>query len=58
VLVISSEHHELFGLCDRVLAMCEGEIRGELIPDNYSEENLLALAMSGGTRNTSDGARI
>jgi ribose transport system ATP-binding protein len=58
VLVISSEHHELFGLCDRVLAMCEGEIRGELTPDNYSEENLLALAMSGGTRNTSDGARI
>jgi ribose transport system ATP-binding protein len=58
VLVISSEHHELFGLCDRVLAMCEGEIRGELTPDNYSEENLLALAMTGGTRNTSDGARI
>ncbi len=46
VLVISSEHQELFGLCDRVLVMREGEIRGELKPDNYSEENLLSLAMS------------
>ena len=30
VLVISSEHQELFGLCDRVLVMGEGELRGEL----------------------------
>ena len=48
VLVISSEHQELFGLCDRVLVMREGEIRGELRPDGYSEENLLSLAMSEG----------
>ncbi len=47
VLVISSEHHELFGLCDRVLVMREGEITGELTPDAYSEENLLKLAMPG-----------
>ena len=46
VLVISSEHQELFGLCDRVLVMAEGEIRGELSPSQYSEENLLSLAMS------------
>ncbi len=45
VLVISSEHQELFGLCDRVLVMSEGEIRGELLPERYSEENLLSLAM-------------
>ncbi|KQT42973.1 lantibiotic ABC transporter permease [Aureimonas sp. Leaf454] len=45
VLVISSEHQELFGLCDRVLVMSEGELRGELLPDRYSEENLLSLAM-------------
>ena len=32
VLVISSEHQELFGLCDRILVMGEGRIRGELIP--------------------------
>ncbi|MCL4140673.1 UNVERIFIED_CONTAM: hypothetical protein GTU68_052972, partial [Idotea baltica] len=45
VLVVSSEHHELFGLCDRVLVMREGVLSGELLPDAYSEENLLKLAM-------------
>ncbi len=49
VLVISSEHLELFGLCDRVLVMGEGELRGELQPADYSEENLLSLAMRGET---------
>ena len=46
VLVISSEHQELFGLCDRVLVMGEGERRGELEPSSYSEENLLSLAIT------------
>ena len=45
VIVISSEHLELFGLCDRVLVMSEGRLRGELHPAAYSEENLLSLAM-------------
>ncbi|NRP74628.1 Galactose/methyl galactoside import ATP-binding protein MglA [Ensifer psoraleae] len=45
VLVISSEHLELFGLCDRILVMREGEITGELGPEDYTEENLLKLAM-------------
>ncbi|HEX2529722.1 MAG TPA: sugar ABC transporter ATP-binding protein [Geminicoccus sp.] len=49
VLVISSEHQELFGLCDRVLVMGQGELRGELTPDQYSEERLLALSMTGRT---------
>lgn len=46
VIVISSEHLELFGLCDRVLVMSEGAICGELQPDDYSEENLLSMAMT------------
>jgi ribose transport system ATP-binding protein len=45
-LVISSEHQELFGLCDRVLVMGEGKLRGELQPSDYSEENLLSMAIS------------
>jgi ribose transport system ATP-binding protein len=45
VLVISSEHRELFGLCDRVLVMGEGQLRGELQPRDYSEEKLLSLAL-------------
>ena len=56
VLVISSEHQELFGLCDRVLAMGQGEIRGELFPDTYSEENLLGLSMTGGTLTANPGS--
>jgi ribose transport system ATP-binding protein len=47
VLIISSEHQELFGLCDRVLVMGQGEIRGELMPEDYAEERLLALSMTG-----------
>lgn len=46
VLVISSEHLELFGLCDRILVMREGWITGELQQNDYSEENLLKLAMT------------
>jgi ribose transport system ATP-binding protein len=46
ILVISSEHQELFGLCDRVLVMREGELRGSLTRDDYTEEKLLALAMT------------
>ena len=49
VLVISSEHQELFGLCDRVLVMAEGAIQGELQPADYSEERLLTLAMTRGS---------
>ena len=51
VLMISSEHQELFGLCDRVLVMREGEVRGELLPEEYSEESLLTLAMTKAGRN-------
>ncbi len=49
VLVISSEHQELFGLCDRILVMGEGRLRGELMPADYSEEKLLSLAISRST---------
>jgi ribose transport system ATP-binding protein len=55
VLVISSEHQELFGLCDRVLVMGEGRLRGELQPPDYSEENLLSLAIARQTPNLDEG---
>jgi ribose transport system ATP-binding protein len=48
VLVISSEHQELFGLCDRILVMNEGRLMGELRPDAYSEERVLSLALAAG----------
>ncbi len=49
VVVISSEHQELFGLCDRITVMREGEITGELLPPDYKEESLLKLAMVQGS---------
>ncbi|RKP51872.1 sugar ABC transporter ATP-binding protein [Pararobbsia silviterrae] len=45
VLVISSDHQELMGLCDRILVMGEGRIRGQLEPDDYSEERILSLSL-------------
>jgi len=47
VLVISSEHAELFGLCDRILVMGDGRLRGELKPHEFEEEKLLTLSMNG-----------
>jgi len=46
ILVVSSEHHELFGLCDRIFVMREGQIAGELQPADYEEAKLLKLAMT------------
>jgi ribose transport system ATP-binding protein len=45
VLVISSEHQELFGLCDRILVMGEGRLCGQLTPESYTEERVLSLAL-------------
>ncbi|MDX0619117.1 ATP-binding cassette domain-containing protein [Sinorhizobium medicae] len=50
VLVISSEHQELFGLCDRILVMAEGAVAGELTESEFTEQHLLTLAMTGSTR--------
>jgi ribose transport system ATP-binding protein len=46
VLLISSEHQELIGMCDRILVMGGGEIRGELYPPDYSEERILSQSLS------------
>ncbi|WP_078551679.1 multiple monosaccharide ABC transporter ATP-binding protein [Bacillus alkalicellulosilyticus] len=41
VLVISSELPEVLGLCDRIYALCEGEITGEVTRDNANQETLM-----------------
>ena len=46
VLVISSEHQELFSVCDRILVMGDGRIRAELKPEDYSAERLVASSLS------------
>jgi ribose transport system ATP-binding protein len=46
VLLISSDHQELFGLCDRVLVMGRGRIRSELLPGEFDEERLLSASLA------------
>ncbi|MDQ7876506.1 sugar ABC transporter ATP-binding protein [Microbacterium sp. QXD-8] len=46
VLVVSSDFGELLGLCDRVLVMRRGRIRGQVDPSVTPEEQLLHMAAS------------
>lgn len=45
VLLISSELPEILGMSDRILVMHEGEITGELLRQDASQEKILAYAM-------------
>ncbi|MCL4407826.1 MAG: sugar ABC transporter ATP-binding protein [Thermotogae bacterium] len=45
VLFISSYMPELMGICDRILVMNDGKIAGEVKRQNFSEENILSLAI-------------
>ena len=45
IILVSSEMTEVMGMCDRLLVMKEGEIRGELGPEEFSEENILRLSI-------------
>lgn len=44
IIMISSELPELMGMCDRIYVMAEGEIQGELVRDDFSQENIMAYA--------------
>jgi ribose transport system ATP-binding protein len=55
VLMISSDMEEVIGVSDRIAVMHEGRISGMLTRDQFSEENVLMLAVGrdlegGGTR--------
>jgi ribose transport system ATP-binding protein len=45
ILVISSETSELTGICDRILVMRKGQIKGELVKNEFSEEDILRLSI-------------
>ena len=45
VLVIASEFEELFGICDKILAMAHGEIVAEFSGPVFDREAVLAAAM-------------
>jgi ribose transport system ATP-binding protein len=44
VLVISSELPEVIGLSNRILVMYRGRISGEIMPEDFTEENILTYA--------------
>ncbi len=46
IIMISSDMPELIGMSDRILVMRHGEITGELLGDNITQENILDLAAS------------
>lgn len=44
IVMVSSELPEILGVCDRIIVMREGEIRGELSRKEASEETIMAMA--------------
>jgi ribose transport system ATP-binding protein len=45
LIIVSSETEELMGICDRILVMRNGEFMGELFKKDFTEENILRLAI-------------
>jgi ABC-type sugar transport system ATPase subunit len=46
VIIVSSELPELIGMCDRIIVMHEGKIKGEISdPSNSTQEEILKIAM-------------
>jgi ABC-type sugar transport system ATPase subunit len=43
-IIVSSDLSELLGLCDRIIVMYQGKIRGEALKENFSEELILSYA--------------
>jgi len=48
IIMVSSELPEVLGMSDRILVMGEGEIRGEFIRGNITQEQILECAIGGG----------
>ena len=46
VIVISSEMQELIGTCDRIYVINEGEIAGELLKEEVSQEKIMGCIMA------------
>lgn len=45
IIMISSEMEEIINMCDRVIVMRQGEVVGELLREELSEQNLIKLTM-------------
>ena len=45
IMMISSDMEEVIGVSDRIAVMHEGRVSGELARNQFSEENMLLLAI-------------
>ena len=45
IVIISSEHQEVLGICDRILVMGGGEIRAELDWKDATQEKILSYSI-------------
>lgn len=45
IVMVSSDHQEIMGMCDRIMVMGDGQIRGYLLPPQYSEENIVSMSL-------------
>ncbi len=52
LIVISSEMPELMGMSDRIVVLCEGRVTGELTPDEFNQERIMAFASGAHERGT------
>lgn len=57
LLVISSDIEELIGICDRILVMSLGRIRGEFTRDNFDRVKILEAAFTGHDRAVQNNSR-
>jgi D-xylose transport system ATP-binding protein len=46
IIMVSSELQEVLGVSDRVLVIGEGQLRGDFVNDNLTQEKLLAAALA------------
>jgi ribose transport system ATP-binding protein len=47
IIVISSELPEILGISDRILVMSEGEIKGQMLRDEATQEKIMAYVIGG-----------
>lgn len=47
IILVSSELTEVMGMSDRLIVMNEGKLVGELKKEEYSEDNILSIAIGG-----------
>ncbi|MCE5255667.1 MAG: sugar ABC transporter ATP-binding protein [Spirochaetaceae bacterium] len=45
IIMISSELQEILGICDRIMVMHDGEIAGELMREEATQEKILAMCV-------------